>query len=245
MSRTSGPSRLLSLRFWPGHLLVVLALAAATALGLWQLEVWKAERSAQASDVSREAPVALARVLGPDDVLTNRALGRQVRFTGTWMGGDTLYVAGRRSGDRTGYWVVTPVRVGSSAVPVVRGWSPVARATTPTGRARVTGWLQPSEGTDAVDPNPRDDVLPQMRIASMVQRVHADLYSAYVVSRKAGPGLRAVGAPRMPGVSAATGLRNLLYALQWWVFGVFAIYIWVRWCRDELERSPAQEATTD
>ena len=32
-----------------------------------------------------------------------------------------------------------------------------------------------------------------------------------------------------------THLRNLLYAFQWWIFGAFAIYMWVRWCRDELE----------
>jgi cytochrome oxidase assembly protein ShyY1 len=235
---------LLAPRFWPGHLLMVLALAVATGLGLWQLHVWQAERSAQASDVSSRAPVALSGVLGPDAVLTNGDVGRQVRFTGTWMGADTMYVADRRSGDRTGYWVVTPVRVGDSAVPVVRGWSARPHATASTGQARVTGWLQPSEGSGAVDDNPRDDVLPELRIASMVEHVDVDLYSAYVVARDPGPGLRAVGAPSMPAVSATTGLRNLLYALQWWVFGGFAVYIWVRWCGDSLELSREQELAT-
>ena len=39
-----------------------------------------------------------------------------------------------------------------------------------------------------------------------------------------------------------THLRNLLYALQWWIFGAFAVYIWFRWCRDQVEArtEPAQ-----
>lgn len=220
---------------------MVLAVAVAIGLGLWQLHVWQAARSDQAREVSTKAPVALSRVLGHDDVVTNADAGRQVRFSGTWMGADTMYVADRPNGDRTGYWVVTPVRIGDSAVPVVRGWSPRAHAASSRGKARITGWLQPSEGSGAVDANPRDDVLPEMRIASMVEHVDLDLYSAYVVSRDAGPGLRAVGAPSMPAASATTGLRNLLYALQWWVFGGFAIYIWVRWCGDSLEVSREQE----
>ncbi len=224
---------------------MVLAVAAAAGLGLWQLHVWEAARSSASRDLSAQAPVALSRVLGPDDVLTNADPGRPVRFTGSWLGADTMYVSGRRSGGQTGYWVVTPVQVGRSAVPVVRGWSARPDAAPPQGSARITGWLQPSEGTGVVDENPQDDVLPELRIASMVQHVDVDLYSAYVVSRTADSGLRAVGSPSMPEVSGTTALRNLLYALQWWLFAGFAIYIWVRWCRDELEAVGAGDDRDD
>ena len=27
-------------------------------------------------------------------------------------------------------------------------------------------------------------------------------------------------------------MRNLLYALEWWVFGGFAVFIWWRYVRD-------------
>jgi hypothetical protein len=40
----------------------------------------------------------------------------------------------------------------------------------------------------------------------------------------------------LPKASTFTGLRNLLYAVEWWVFGGFAVFLWWRWCRDELER---------
>ena len=34
-------------------------------------------------------------------------------------------------------------------------------------------------------------------------------------------------------MAALTGLRNLLYAIEWWFFGAFAAFIWWRWVRDE------------
>ena len=75
-----------------------------------------------------------------------------------------------------------------------------------------------------------------MRIASVVEHVDADLYSAYVVARDgagtAAAGLAPVTPDSIPEVSSTTSLRNLLYAFQWWVFGGFAVYVWVRWCRD-------------
>ncbi len=32
--------------------------------------------------------------------------------------------------------------------------------------------------------------------------------------------------------SSFTGLKNLLYAIEWWIFGAFAVFIWWRWRRD-------------
>ena len=107
----------------------------------------------------------------------------------------------------------------------------------PTGPVEVDGWLQASEGSGAVDDDPHDDVIPEMRIASIVEHVDADLYSGYVVDREPTDGLVAVPPDSVPEISSSTSLRNLLYALQWWVFGGFAIYIWVRWCRDVVEQS--------
>ena len=65
-------------------------------------------------------------------------------------GQSTLFVADRELAGERGYWVVTPVLVGDSAMPVVRGWSPRPEAARPTGPARVTGWLQASEGATAL-----------------------------------------------------------------------------------------------
>lgn len=245
------------------HAVTVLALAAAVALGLWQYGVWQHGRVDQSASLVHAAPRALSRVLSADGAFPADAVGRPVRFTGRWLPRSTVYVADRPLRGRTGVWAVTPVAVcppadaslcrSGSAILVVRGWAPSVHAapTAPTGAVRVTGWLQPAEGSGVTDPDPGDDVLPQMRVADAIQHVDQDLYSGYVIARRAvrsaGSGqhasafaqessLDAVTPASLPKASTSTSLRNLLYALEWWVFGGFAVYAWWRWCRDEVSR---------
>jgi cytochrome oxidase assembly protein ShyY1 len=164
-----------------------------------------------------------------------------------------VLVSERRLGGRTGVWAVTPVAVCSAgascdrapAMLVVRGWAPTADAVPPPphGRVELTGWLQPGEGAGVPDPDPRDDVIPEMRIASAIQHVDQDLYGGYVIARDGTPAesLRAVTPDSLPRPDVTTRLRNLLYAIEWWVFGGFALFLWARWVRDELDRRPAGE----
>jgi surfeit locus 1 family protein len=228
---------LLAPRSWGAHLLMVLAVAAAVALGIWQLHVWQAGRAAEARDLSRAAPMPLTEVMSGDDPFPGKYLGQPVSFSGAWLGADTIYVADRELDGRRGYWVVTPVLVGDSAMPVVRGWSAEPRSSVPNGSVTVRGWLQASEGAGAPDEDPHDDVIPEMRIASIVEHVDADLYSGYVVDKNPTEGLVAVTPDSIPEVSNVDHLRNLLYAFQWWVFAGLAIYIWGRWCRETWEQS--------
>jgi surfeit locus 1 family protein len=227
---------------------MVAAVAVAVLLGLWQLHVWEAARAAEARDLSQAKPLPLSKVMTGDSPFPGQYLGQPVRFTGEWLGEGTLYVSDRALNGKRGYWVMTPVLVGDSAIPVVRGWSSSPEASVPSGAVEVDGWLQASEGTGQPDDDPRDDVIPEMRIASIVEHVDADLYSGYVVAKDtrntgstatggaATAGLERVPPESVPEVSNVTSLRNLLYALQWWVFGGAAVYVWVRWCRDTWER---------
>jgi len=219
------------------------AVAAAIGLGIWQLHAWQAGRDADARDLSKAAALPLTKVMSGDDPFPGEYLGQPVTFEGTWLPKGTLYVADRDLAGKRGYWVMTPVLVGDSAMPVVRGWSAKPEAPEPSGTVEVRGYLQASEGTGATDNDPEDDVIPEMRIASVVEHVDADLYSAYVVAKDAGAGtdgLEKVTPESVPEVSNTSHLRNLLYAFQWWIFGGFAIYIWLRWCRDQLESAAEQ-----
>src|SRR4051794_9035502 len=218
--------------------MMVVAVAATILLGVWQYHAWEAGRAAEARDISDAKALPLAKVMSGDAPFPGQYLGQPVSFAGTWLPEGTLYVADRGLDGKRGYWVMTPVLVGESAMPVVRGWSTWPEAPTPSGPVAVSGYLQASEGSNAPDDDPQDDVIPEMRIASVVQHVDADLYSAYVVARHAGTGtqgLATVTPESVPEVSSTSHLRNLLYAIQWWIFGGFAVYIWVRWCRDQLE----------
>jgi len=249
---------LLRPRYWGGHLAMVLCVAAATGLGIWQLDAWHTRRADAARDISNEKPVALLSLMGGDSPFPGRSLGRPVTVAGSWMTGSTMYVSDRSLHGKRGYWVVTPVLVDTthSAIPVVRGWSATPSSTDPTGRVDVTGWLQATEGSGPIDEDPTDDVVPTMRLASLVSHVKADLFSAYVVARDVVPvaggtdamaGISKVTASSIPKVSGFTALRNFLYAIQWWVFGLFALFVWVRWCQDsyELETNPPDPEDDD
>lgn len=234
---------------------MLVAVVACALLGKWQLDVWHDHRSDAAASVTREEPVPLDDVLGPDAAFPASGVGRPVLVEGRWDPGHTVYVADRPRGAQNGVWVVTPVITSTgSAIPVVRGWtaSPQDRSAAPTGRAALVGLLQPSEDTGVSDDNSHDDLIPELSTTDLLPRASYDLYGGYVVATDrdlpAGTpastgmaGLVAVTPAHLPGPDASSGLRNLLYALQWWVFGAFAMFVWWRWVQEDVlgrERSP-------
>ncbi len=247
------------MRLWGAHVLGVLAVAIAVGMGVWQYDAYNARRAAEQRDLTGAAPVPFASVLGPDSPFPSKDVGRPVTLEGTWIGDATVFVDGRESDDgREGMWVVTPMNVGGAsapAVPVVRGWVPEGTTlahlgAAPSGEGRVTGWVQPTEGTGQSDPDPTDDILPQLRTADLVQRVDVDLYGAYVVADAVAPADRAAGLDgatldQLPPASRFTGLRNILYAIEWWVFAAFAAFIWWRYVRDALRDDDEDDEAED
>ncbi|CAN5481950.1 SURF1 family protein [soil metagenome] len=244
------------------HALALLCVAIAVGLGLWQFDAWHTRRAAEAIDLTQATPVPLDDLMGPDDPFPGREVGQPVEVRGTWLPEGTVYVSGREHEGREGYWVVTPLTSGGPtdpALPVVRGWvdDPADAPAPPSGEADLVGWLQPSEGTGAVDDDPRDDVFPQLRIADLVQRIDTDLYSAYAVLDPArGPsgaepvntgtdGLEVADLAQLPEAGGFTALRNLLYAVEWWFFGAFAVFIWWRFLGDERVAREAAAAGPD
>lgn len=221
---------------------MIVCVAIATGLGLWQYDAWQTRRDDAARDLSAEHPRDLGEVMTGDSPFPGRSLGRPVTFHGTWVG-DNTYISGRYLDGKRGYWVVSVIRVdgSASAMPVVRGWTTSTGLSTASGSATVIGSLQATEGSGPLDEDPHDDVIPVMRTASLVEKYDVDLYSGYVVATEVSTGssggedLRLATPAAVPGVSWSTGLRNLLYAIEWWVFGGFALLVWLRWCRDSLD----------
>ncbi|QCW49209.1 SURF1 family protein [Nocardioides dongxiaopingii] len=233
---------LLTPRMLGAHLLGLVCVLVAGGLGVWQYEAWQQHRENERVDLTQGEPVALADVLGPDDGFPADRIGQPVEIDGTWLPDATVFVGDRRHEGVDGYWVVTPITSGAvdqPAVPVVRGWveDPADAPAPPTGAGEVTGWLQPPEGTGAADEDPTDDVFPQLRIADLVQRVDGDLYGAYAVAEGGVDGLPAGDLEELPEPSSTTALKNILYAIEWWVFGAFAGFIWWRFVRES--RAPA------
>jgi surfeit locus 1 family protein len=235
-------------RHWGAHLLALVLVGTAVGLGVWQYDAWQAHRDAEAEDLTHAEPVPLDDVIGPDDPFPGDQIGQPVSVSGSWVPDGTVYVSGRVHDGADGYWVVTPLAVdgeGGSALPIVRGWAtnPDDAPPPPTGEASLDAWLQPPEGTGEVDPDPTDDVLPQLRIADLIQHVDQDLYGAYGVAIEPEDGLEQASVDQLPDVGAFTGIRNLLYAIEWWFFGLFAAFIWWRWVTETAaERRPVEDA---
>ena len=237
-------------RLWGAHLVALVCVSAAVALGLWQYDAWEAHREAERLDLTNAAPEPLTDVLGPDEPFPTKHVGRPVTVEGTWLPEGTVLVSGRETDGEDGSWVVTPLAVDGpdeAAIPVVRGWLPGADPESapppPTGTATLVGWLQPGEGTGAPDDDPTDDVFPQVRIADLVQRVDVDLYGAYVVvdpaaTEEAGgsnAGTTDLGPAtldQLPPAGTFTAWRNIAYAIEWWLFAAFALFMWWRFVRD-------------
>lgn len=236
---------MLAPRYWGAHLLALVCVGIAVGLGAWQYGAWQAHRDAKAADLTDVAPVPLGEVLGPDDPFPGTRVGQPVTIAGEWVPAGTIYVEDREHDGREGLWAVTPVTVagGDAAIPVVRGWtaSVDAAPAPPSGTAELVGWLQPGEGTGAVDSDPSDDVLPQLRLADVIQHVDQDLYGGYVIADEPGEGLETADLEQLPEVSATTGLKNLLYAIEWLIFGLFAAFIWWRWVREVTEPPSVDE----
>lgn len=240
-----------SVRLWGAHLLALVCVGFAAGMGVWQYDAWQERRSAEQVDLTEADPLPITDVLGPDDPFPTAGLGRPVEVHGTFLDAGTVLVSGRDGADgEDGRWLVTPLSVGAAdqpAVPVVRGWVSAETGIDdvpppPSGEVGLVGWLQPTEADqsadDGTDTAPEDGVIAHLRVADLVQLLDGqDLYGAYVVAREplaadASTGVEAASLDQLPPASRFTGLRNILYAIEWWVFAAFAIFLWWRHVRD-------------
>jgi surfeit locus 1 family protein len=236
-----------------GVLIALVLVGIAARLGLWQYHAWEARRAAEARDLTQLDPVPMTDLLGNDDPFPGLEVGRPVQVAGDWLDGG-FWVEGREHDGTNGYWAVNPLAVGGEGQPavlVVRGWAPEpsADALAVAGDAEITGWMQPPDGSIVTDDDASDDVFPEIRVADAIQRVDVDLYSAYVVldhDRTAaadaiGADLEPAQLEALPEVGSFTALKNLLYAIEWWIFAAFAGWIWWRWRRDAHRAADAWE----
>ena len=231
-------SRYLSSRALALGLVAVVLMAAMVTLGLWQLGAYDDRQASDAASQAGRRPVPLDDVLGPDEGFPDDGVGRPVTVTGEFLAAEQLYVEGL-PGSQGRYAVVTPLLTDNgAAVLVVRGSSGEASADVPTGDIEVRGSLQPP----TADGGPVDDarVTDGLRVSALVEAVRQDLYGGYVVASEgaATAGLTPAVAPT-PDPSRWAGIRNLLYAFQWWLFAGFVAFMWWRVVGDDPDTAAA------
>ncbi|NOV96324.1 SURF1 family protein [Isoptericola halotolerans] len=218
----------------------------------------------EAAEAAVAAPVAIGELLAPQASFPGELVGREVAVTGTYEPDGQLLVAGRALDGADGYLVLTPLRVsddgtggaswaslsGEPVLPVVRGWvdsstPDPAALEVPPGEVALHGWLQASESTarsGVVPDNPGGPPLTQdIASSALANTWQGPIYTGYVVLTDSAPlqttaaegGPAPLPRPVLEG-GADVNLQNFFYALQWWVFGLFAVALWVRLVRDEM-----------
>ena len=231
---------------WVAALALALGVAAAfAALGQWQLE--RSIESATVIERDTETAVPLNTVAEPQQVMTSDASGRLVTVDGVWQLGDEVVVTGRLNnapgGDGApGDWVVRHLVTddGYSLAVVVGFVEPGASIPTlPTGETQLTGRYVPGEApqTGDFESGARETI----SVAELVN-LWADpqpVYAGYLVVADPPAGFTAVAAPP-PEAEVELNLLNLFYALEWVIFGGFAVYLWWRLVKDEQEKEQAE-----
>ena len=244
MSTTASPS--LAARFWAtartprwiAALVLSLAIAAGfAALGQWQLG--RSVDNAETVEIDTETAVPLAQIAEPGGGLTESQLGRVVTVTGDLVPGDAVVLTGRGDGrGSTGSWVVGHLVTDDGvSLAVALGWS--ADPTPVAGddeRAEWVGRYQLSE-----EPQSSDFENGEHRALSVADLVNrwADpgpVYGGYLVLADPAPGLEPIVAAA-PEREVTLNLLNVFYAIEWVLFGGFAIYLWYRLVRDAVERA--------
>lgn len=196
-------------------------------LGWWQYDAYDDQQRSDALEALARPPVPLDEVLGPDKSFSAAARSRPVEVRGSYSESEQFYVEAL-PGSPHAYAVATPLETQSgSAVIVIRGASEQPTAPAPEGKVWLQGVLNPS--TSSGRPLNADRITDGVRIPALLSEVSADLYAGYVVLTDSVPAesLERVE-PLLPSPSRWAGIRNLLYAAQWWVFAGFVAFMWWR-----------------
>lgn len=131
-------------------------IAATVSLGLWQLDRADQKKAMQRAidERGRLAPLTTAALPTADRAPDPALEHRRAEIAGQWDAAHTVYLDNRAMDGRTGFYVVTPLKLAgrADAILVQRGWAPrnVAQrdalppVVTPTGDVRIAGRLAAS-----------------------------------------------------------------------------------------------------
>ena len=124
---------------WVPFLLLFVPAGICAGLGVWQLDRAAQKRALAAELAAREALPPLT--IGDAPVDAEAVRHRPVTARGELETTGQIYIEGRRRAGKTGFFVVTPLRIAGSdrRVLVNRGWVGETGAKVPTGEVVVSG----------------------------------------------------------------------------------------------------------
>lgn len=238
---------------WIGGLLLALAIAGAfAALGQWQLERSFANVEADPGPDTEQA-VPLTSIAEPQTGVVEAQLGRRVTVSGSLTADDLSVLSDRDNGTASGYWLIGRILTDDGvSLAVALGWSSdragvdaVLEGGPELSGDRITGRYLPSEGPQQTDfeAGQRSAMAVPQLLNEWDDPAPGPAYSGYLVLTEPLAGLEPIISPE-PIREVGLNLLNAFYAVEWALFGGFAVYLWYRVVRDvvEREREEAGEA---
>ncbi len=229
--RRSSLRRATSPRGIAAIVLLAVFVVATLLLGRWQWDrtqgILEAERAAKAQRAPIEQVLPDTATEVPAD-----AMGHRVSLAGRWLPQAQVAVVNREVEGRPGVWILTALQLDDGpVVAVVRGWLPAADSpgsVAPGGRVVVDGIIQPEERFYAGAVTPPGTITALSDLSAALGR---PVLPGYVALTSQDPPMSPAPVPIEVQVSTDVPfpLRNFVYALQWWLFGLFAVALFVRW----------------
>ncbi len=224
-------------RRWVGFIVFILGMVVLTLfLARWQWNRYQVRLAENDQlDAALSAPaVPVDELLDPAPTghaspLVEDLQWRSVTATGTFDSAAEVAVRRRPLDGRNGFWIVTPLVTDTGVLLVNRGWTPAdgpAATSAPTvppapaGTVSVTGRLRPAEITEQTEAAP-----PGQAWAAdpdrLIRPEGTDRFNAYIELTDATPAADAeLTALSTPG---HRGLNNLVYSVQWIIFGLVGL----------------------
>lgn len=224
---------------------VMLVLVAAFVwLGDWQWRTAHNKANRQVLETSAaQARRPLDDVLQPQTEFDNARSLQPVRVTGHYDAGKTELVAGRVLDGAHGWWLMTPLVADSTGarIPVVRGFvtSTSGLPKPASGSVTVEGAVAPSESVSTLGSLP-DGQIGTIDMGLLLNEWGGRVYNGFIFSTKQTPADATAATalhhvpPPVP-TRSKIDWRNAAYAWQWWIFAVFAVFMWWRQVREEHE----------
>ncbi|MGC5627313.1 SURF1 family protein [Georgenia sp. Z1344] len=242
--------------------LLIAAAVVCVQLAAWQLDrasLRGADRAIAAHEATLEAdPVPLDDVLPAQSSFSMDVYATGVTVTGEWERENQVLVVDRAVEGEPAVLVVAALRVtegpdSGAMIPVLRGWLPEsdvevtdagasvaapAALELPDGEVAVTGHLSNSEAQRDGETAPGTAL--SISTAGFAGTWGGPTFSGYLVQgahdgEQWVPLEGALEQAPDPTIAVETGLnlQNLMYAIEWLVFGGFALWLWWRLVRDD------------
>lgn len=233
---------------WIAALILCLSIAAAfAALGQWQLE--RSIENVDVVEIDTEAAVPLTDIAEPGRGLTEVEVGRTVTVRGQLVPRDFVTLVDRTLDGRTGSWLVGHVVTSDGvSLAVALGFLDEGTIIDAEDEGR---WLDRAEWTGRYLPSeePQSSDFEAGRVSAMsvpslinLWAEPGPVYSGFLVVDGPAAGYEQIDAIAPPR-EVQLNLLNLFYAIEWVIFGGFAVYLWYRLVRDAVEKEVEEEAS--